>query len=254
MKHLVIFCLALALVGCDGSSNSGTRSAVPNSVANASPGGFWVGMDSNSEAVEILAAEDGVFFFQRGPFADSVGVLGVANGDSINGVMDVTQQYGDFGAAGRVECKLTGSVNARISMLLDVRCRSSQDKEILTTLFLEYDPRYDRGSSLQQITGSYLFDFGSVINITGDGMIFGQDSQTGCLATGKITILDPRFSVYEIALNFATCPGVDSELYNQSMIGLALLDETLMPERLVFSVSGVVNEDLSVFTGGAERL
>lgn len=221
---------------------------------NASPGGLWIGVDSNAEPVAMLTSEEGLFYFLSGPFDDSTGLLGIMNGDSVNGVMGNPENSGDIGSSGRTDCKLTGSVNERVSMLLDVRCRGSQEEEVLTTLSLEYDPRYERSSSLEQVAGNYQLDFGSVLNIAGDGMIFSQDGRTGCMTIGEVKIIDPRFNVYEIEMIFIECPGVDRLVYHETLFGIAMLDETFTPERLIFSVSDVIEEKLIVISGWADRL
>ena len=202
----------------------------------------------------MLVSEKGDFHIFRWLFDDSVGVLSVNDADTVNGVLGISGVPGVVNASGQTDCKLTGSVNERVSMLLDVRCRDSQEQEVLTTLSVEYDTRYDRESSLSTMAGNYQSDIGNVFNIAGDGQIFSQEGQTGCITLGEVSVIDDRFNAYAIELIFIGCPGLDRTVYFETLAGLAMLDDTVTPERLVYSVSGQAEENFVVISGWADRL
>lgn len=255
MKYLLTGCMTLWLFGCGGGGGDGGAAlSTPTPVEVASPGGYWIGADSELEPVVMLVSELGDFHVFRWLFDESVGSLSVNDSDTVNGVLGISGMPGGQSSSGLTDCKLTGSVNERVSMLLDVRCRSSQDQEVLTTLSLEYDTRYDRESSLSTIAGNYQFDIGNVFNIAGDGQIFSQEGQTGCITLGEVSLIDDRFNAYEIELIFIECPGLDRSVYYETLAGLAMLDNTVTPERLVYSVSGTAEENFVVISGWADRL
>ena len=254
MKYLLTACMALCLFGCGGSGSSGTVSSTPAPVEVSSPGGYWIGVDSELEPVVMLVTERGDFHIFRWLFDDSVGVLSVNVSDTVNGALSISGVLGVQFSSGMTDCKLTGSVSERVSMLLDVRCRDTQEQEVLTTLSVEYDTRYDRDSSLSTIAGNYQFDIGNVFNIAGDGQIFSQEGQTGCITLGEVFAIDDRFNVYDIELIFIECPGLDRSVFYETFAGLAMLDDTVTPERLVYSVSGTADENFVVISGWADRL
>ena len=255
MKYLLLTgCMALCLFGCGGGGDGGTVFSAPTPVVTASPGGYWIGADTELEPVVMLVSELGDFHVFRWLFDRSVGTLSVNESDTVNGALGISGMPGGQSSSGLTDCKLTGSVNERVSMLLDVRCRNTQDQEVLTTLSVEYDTRYDRESSLSTIAGNYRFDIGNVFNITGDGQIFSQEGQAGCITLGDVWLIDDRFNAYEIELIFIECPGVDRTLYYETLTGLAMLDNTVTPERLIYSVSGETENNFVVISGWADRL
>lgn len=255
MKYLLTGCTALCLFGCGGGGGgSGAVSPTPASTDIASPGGYWIGADSELEPVVMLVSERGDFHMFRWLFDASVGILSVRDSNTVNGSLGISEVPGVQSSSGLSDCKLTGSVNERISMFLDVRCRDSQEQAVLTTLSVEYDSRYERNSSLSTIAGNYQFDIGNVFNIAGDGQIFSQEGQTGCITLGEVSIIDGRFNAYAIELIFIECPGLDRSIYYETMNGLAMLDNSVTPERLVYSVSGTTEENIVVISGWADRL
>ena len=60
------------------------------------------------------------------------------------------------------DCKLSGSIVERSSMTLDVQCRTEENQQVITTLNLNYDIRYQRDSALATIAGNYDYSAGTV--------------------------------------------------------------------------------------------
>jgi len=187
---------------------------MPPLVRNASPGGFWVGVDSDGGEVITITGEDGQLYFLNGSFKGATGVLTVTGEENVTGILLLPQERGlDLANNNKsTDCNLTGSMAERQSMTLDVKCRAVGDQQVLTTLTLNYDARYGRDSSLATIAGNYNYTQGMVLNIAADGTAFGQDAVTGCVLNGQASVIDTAFNLYRIEWSNISCTGQDSDL------------------------------------------
>jgi hypothetical protein len=261
MRSALVPLLALTIVSCSnsggGSSGLGSNSLAVSPASTqtiASPGGLWTGVDSDSNPVTLLVNEEGFFFFLRGPLVKGTGVLTVTSSESLRGVMLLPNEFDTSQLVTRLDCNLTGQIEERASLTLDVRCRDSQLTGDLTTLSLAYDARYDRDSSLSTIAGNfYYYQIGSVLNIAGDGAVFSQNSKN-CLTNGRITIMNSTYNVYRIDLQFTSCSGLGSSVNGDTYSGLALLDDSATPERLTFIVSNDRADRYATILGWVDRL
>jgi hypothetical protein len=243
MRSALVPLLALTIVSCsnsgDGSGlgSNGLAASPASTQTIASPGGLWIGVDSDTNTVALLVSEDGTFYFLAGPLVMGTGIFSVTSSNSLRGVMALPNEFDESNVETASDCKLTGQIEERTSLTLDVRCRDSQLTGDLTTLSLAYDVRYDRDSSLSTIAGNfYYYRIGSVLNIAGDGTVFSQNS-TNCLTTGRVTIMNSSYNVYRINLQFTSCSGLGSSVNGDTYSGLAFLDDSATPERLTFIVS-----------------
>jgi len=255
----VVF-LAFTIVACSGGSSSsglGSNGLAILSVSGqtiASPGGLWTGVDSDTNPVTLLVNEEGIFFFLRGPLLKGTGILDATSSESLRGVMVLPNEFDNSELESRLDCKLTGVIEERVSLTLDVKCRDSQTTGILMTLTLGYDARYDRDSSLSTVAGNfYNFQNGSVLNIVDDGTVFSQDG-ANCLVNGRIYVANSTYNVYSISLLFTNCSGLDSGANGDSFSGLALLDDTVTPERLIFGLWNDTADQYVAMLSWADRL
>jgi hypothetical protein len=260
MRPALVAFLAFTIVACSGgggSSGVGSSGVGSNDLAIfsiASAGGLWIGVDSEANPVELLVNEEGFFFFLAGPLVKGTGVLTLTSSESLRGVVVLPNEFDNSDFVTRSDCKLTGVIEERVSLTLDVRCRDSQLSGDLTTLSLAYDVRYDRDSSLSIVAGNfYHYRNGSVLNIAGDGTVFSQDGAS-CLTNGRITVMNSTYNVYRIDLQFYGCPGLDSGVYGEIFSGLALLDDTATPERLTFALSNSRSDQYITILNWADRL
>ena len=229
---------------------------MPPSVENASPGGFWVGADSDVEEVIAIIGENGLFYFLAGRFREGSGLVAVTNGEFVHGkfLLPNEDRFKFPNEELSTDCNLNGSVAERQSMILDVKCKAVEDQQVLTTLTLNYDTRYERDSSLATITGNYTYTVGMVLSIDANGEVFGQDAVTGCVINGQVTIIDMAFNLYGIEWSNISCAGQDSELNGKVLSGLALLDNTVIPEQLIIAVSSNVDSGFISIISFAARL
>jgi len=239
LKAASIIIIASALAGCSSGSGSPNGEFVPPSTVNASPGGFWVGVDSDDQDVIALVSEDGLFYFLDGRFETGVGILTVINGESVHGIFQPPLESGFVyqDESSNRDCKLTGSVTERDFMTLDVQCRTEENQQVLTTLDLNYDIRYERDSTLATIAGDYGYMPGMILSIDTIGSVFGQDSVTGRVINGQITVINTSFNLYGVEWSEICCVGQDAELISKVFSGFALLDNTVVPEQLITAVS-----------------
>jgi hypothetical protein len=227
---------------------------MPPSVENASPGGFWVGTDSDGEEVIAIIGEDGLFYFLAGRFKAGSGLVAVSNGEFVHGNFLLPREDSFISPNEELspDCNLNGSVAERNLMTLDVKCKTEEDQQVLTTLTLNYDARYELESSLAIITGNYKYTIGMVLSIDASGFVFGQDAVTGCVINGHVAVINTDFNLYDIGWSNTSCMGQDSELNGRVFDGLALLDNTVIPNQLIIAVSSIIEG--SIFSGNTEEL
>jgi len=239
LKLASLIVIAFGFAGCSSGSSSPSVEFVPPPVSFASPGGLWVGVDSDGQDVSAIVSEDSFFYFLDGRFETGSGILTVINGKSVLGSFLPPPEPGFVSQDENLNrsCKLSGSIVERDFMTLDVQCRTEANQQVITTLDFNYDTRYERDSSLAVIAGDYGYSAGMVLSIDAIGSIFGQDALNGRVINGQITLINSDFNLYGIAWNDVCCIESNSALRSESFFGLALLDNTVVPEQLVIAVS-----------------
>ena len=102
---------------------------------------------------------------------------------------------------------------------------------------LTFNALYYVPSSLATISGTYTDSAtGTAFTIAADGTVFAQDATTGCVINGTVSIINPSYNVYGIAVSYASCAGSLSPLNGVTFAGLAALDNTKNPEQLLAGV------------------
>ncbi len=89
-------------------------------------------------------------------------------------------------------------------------------------LVLTYDKLYEQPSSLEYLEGDWQYTDrdGLQFDINIDnGLITGKDSDD-CVYEGQVSLINPRYNVYDIAINISRCGSVDG-----SYEGLSYLDK-----------------------------
>ena len=257
IRTYVVFGLVLIVAACGGGSGgtpAPNSEPLPTGDVNSSPGGFWIGTDTDGGIAVALADENGVFYFLDGRFDNGTGLLTVTNSDNIYGLFRLPDEPGVPDQTPDSDCRLSGTVVERQSLTLDAACRASPEQSVETTLTLDYDARYERGSSLDMIAGNYSYEISNIPNIAADGAIFGQDGVTGCIASGQVNLIDGEFNAYDIELRFESCTNIDNALNFKTFFGRAMLDDTEVPERLIIALSGSAEGTFRSFATVADRL
>jgi hypothetical protein len=145
-------------------------------------------------------------------------------------------------------CSFTGTLVERDTIDLRQECTTATGLRFSDTLVFEFDPLYDRGSSLAAISGNYQVSSGSVLTVAADGAVFMQDAVSGCVTTGRVSLMVASSNLYRLALQHDSCTGPEAILNGWSFAGFALLDNAGTPEELALAVIGyVADTPLSLF-------
>ncbi len=229
----------------------------PPPVGNDSPGGIWVGIDSDGEIVIVFVTETGRFNFVTEFGNQGSETLSVSNGNDVSGNFQlVTPLFGPTFPDGTTlaDCTLSGTVTERQIMSVTVNCTTTAGlQDQITVTPLDYVPIYERDSSLATIAGMY--DDGFVVtDIAADGTIFAQDWFTGCVTNGRVSIINPNFNLYDFQFGYSNCTGPDAILNGTSFIGIGTLDNTIPPDVLLVLVTGDVAGTLVSWFLFGERL
>jgi len=242
--------LILGITACGGGGGGGgSGSPVPPPVVNASPGGIWTGTQAvpGEPTLEIigLVAEDGRFHFIRDDGAQFYG-RATTSGDQVSasytGVLPIGFVFEDGSSGG--SGSLNGTVRERQSITATFVFTTLAGTRAEGTLSLNYEPLYERDSSLATAAGSWtdaLLTGSPVLTIDAAGAIFEQNPFTGCVVNGRLSIIDSRYNAYAIAIEYSNCTGEEAILNGSSFEGIATLDNTVTPEVAVAGLSGQVN-------------
>lgn len=207
----------------------------------ASAGGIWEGVDAQGVDVILVVTESGRFRLINEFFDQGSGVLSIANGNEVVAGFQMLTALGSTFADGTTlaSCTMTGTLAERQSLSITVNCTTTSGTPSRSVVSLAYDVVYERDSSLQTIAGSYD-DAGPVLTIDANGVLFEQDPASGCISNGQVNIIDSAFNVYDIQFGFSNCSGPSSFLNNTDFDGMAVLDNSVVPESLMIAVSGDV--------------
>lgn len=204
----------------------------------AQPSGIWNGTDSEGREVLLLVSVGGTF-----QYVDASGNQGwgffPAESRIMNGfelVSPLGQSFAD--GTTRADCSLTGSLVERETIDLTQECTTSLGLRFSETLAFDFNALYDRGSSLDAISGTYQMAPGSVLSIAADGEAFMQDAVTDCVTNGRISIMVSRSNLYRVTLQHDSCTGSEAVLNGADFSGFALLDDTGTTDVLVVATIG----------------
>lgn len=244
MKIIWAVLLAGSLCACGGGGGgsapgSGLTPSPPS--ANQAIGGAWVGTDSSGLAILALSTESGRVHWIA-PTTEEQGFgTGSVNGTAVTINYTYVAPLGFTLADGSTSatCSATGTIQERQSLAVTTNCTTSSGGTFSNSASLTYDPLYDRDSSLSVIAGNYD-DFGLVVNINANGVIFEQDPGTGCVVNGQVSIIDSQFNAYDVLVSYSNCLGNFAILNGATFTGLAILDNTVMPEQVTVAMTGAV--------------
>lgn len=218
------------------------------------PSGTWRGTDAAGRDVLLLVSAGGTFQYVDGAQNQGSGYFTPVSrvAADFDLVTPLDQPFADGSTL--ANCSLTGSLVIEVSMDLDLSCETAGGLEFATTLALEYDPVYERDSSLQAVSGNYQTHAGNVLSIAPDGLLFLQDAATGCVVNGQVSVITMAANLYNVALQYDSCTGADERLNGSQFYGFAQLDDTRPPEVLVIAVIGGVGDLVAASFERAVRL
>ena len=241
MKKMIgiVCCSVLLNVTACGGGGIGALDLTPAPGQNASPGGIWVGTDSNGLEIYGLSTETGRHHW----IAPQTEEQGFGTGVVISNDVIFNYTYvAPFGfvltdGSSSATCSARGTIEERQSLSLSTTCNTSMGGTFTNSATLAYNDLYDRDSSLATIAGNYD-DFGLVINVSGSGEVFEQDPASGCIVNGQISIINSAYNAYNVSITYSNCMGNLEILNGTTFIGLGTLDNTVVPETAVVGLTG----------------
>lgn len=206
------------------------------------PSGIWTGTDAAGRDVLLLVSGDGNFRYVDGSLNQGSGYLPPYS--QVAGSIDLVAPFAQPFADGTTlaNCSFASNLVERVSLDFTLSCETTGGLELTETLALEFDPLYDRDSSLETIGGTYQTVAGNVLSIAADGLLFAQDATTGCVVNGRVGIYSPSFNIYPLTLQYDGCTGPEAELNGSTFDGFAVLDDRDRPEALIVAVIGDVGD------------
>jgi hypothetical protein len=230
----------LLLAGCGGGGSSINTGPA---TGQSSPGGIWQGIESVSgRPVTGIVDESGNFQFVRSDDLQYVGtatVSGTSLAANMDGILPLGYAFNDSSHHGTGTVK--GTITARTSIQSNTTFTTDNNTPSAGTLNLTFDTSYNRASALATIAGNFVDAVNktstAVLSIDSNGVMFSQDSVSGCVLNGSVSILNASYNAYKVQFNYASCTGDLSALNGVQFSGFATLNNSLSPETLL--VAGI---------------
>lgn len=256
----IIFSAALVvyLTACGGGGGS-SEPADPLPPPDAqSPGGIWFGIDGAGKSVVFYVAETGelrttmhpggaVFVSIGGGTVDVTSTNVVTGSFELRGALSPStfQRGEDLG------CSVSGSVQERQTLSVEVACSDSNGVVYDEALTLMYDPNvYERDSSLDALVGSYTLEFQPDTNsltVAADGTLFGMyHNSARCMIDGSASVIDTDYTFLKITWTMTACTDLLGIYEGTVMSGFAManLAPTGDPDTYYFLLSGQSQDGL----------
>jgi hypothetical protein len=226
--------LLLGACGGGGDGDSGDQ-ATP--IPGAAAGGIWRGTLSTSAgasiSVEGVVTEDGRLGLLDGNGMLYVGRFGMSGQNAvarIDGARLATVPS-NIAPPTHGSGEISVSIIERTSLDGLLSFDPEEGPRIGGSLSLDFQPLYNRPSSLATVAGNYVLSTiptESVFTVDSLGRVFHQTTNgLTCTGNGQMSVIDSRFNVYEFSLTYDCGAGELEEL------GLAVLDDTTQPETLI---------------------
>ena len=258
-RLLVGVCCSVFLTACGNSggnsASNNTLSPPPPPATDTTPGGTWAGVDTGGVDIILLVTESGRFQYINEFFDQGAGNLAISSGNAISSDFPLVTALGETFEDGTTlaNCTLSGTLVERQSMEISTDCATTAGHQTQSVATLTYNALYERDSGLTVIAGNYDDD-GRVLSIDSNGMIFEQDPTTGCITDGQISVIDPAFNAYDVMFGFSNCSGPNAILNGTSFVGMATLDNAVVPETLIIAATGEVSGVQAGLFGITQRL
>jgi hypothetical protein len=237
--------LALATAGCGGSDLSTSSTTT----TNASATGIWTGTDSATGlALQAFINSAGLADFIRADGAQYIGTVQVS-GDTLSLSVDGYTNVGTTFSSGSSSYGIgtvDGTVTTATSISATLTFTPNGGTQATSTWSLTYETLSTTASSLSTIAATYTSGTafvggedplsGAAVTISSAGVISGQDSTSGCVVNGTVTVGDSTTDIYEVAYTLSSCTGTYVALNGLQFTGLAVFN-TASPNQFVMGVT-----------------
>lgn len=229
---------ALAVAGCNGTTYGDMSNPTPTT---ASATGVWGGTDSVTGltvAGYVDAAGNAVFIRADGvQFVGPTQVSGDTLVAAVIGYSSFPSTFTDGSNYGLGT--LNGTVVTGSALTLSLSFTTNGGTAENGSWSLTYSSLTTSGSSLGTISANYTdTTSGSVVSVSADGVMTGQNPANSCVLNGTITVIDSTYDIYQVALTYANCTGSYAPLNGVQLTGLAVLDPNTSPTQLTVEVAG----------------
>lgn len=258
---LTLSAIPLVLCACGGGGSSAPS---PQPIANQSPGGIWstqyvvTSGPNTGDTIDAIAlvSETGEFYTASINTANNCAGVGfgqaTVTGNNVTATENAAVVTYALSPAVNTSCtfpdgstsatgNLTGTVTQRTSFTLSgTATTSAGTQSTLQPVTFAFNALYDEAPSYAKLTGSYT-TAGGTLSINAAGAINEIDSSTGCTLSGQAFIPNASFNLYALLVTFSGCSSSYSGLNGLTLSGLATLNDTINPNRLIFGASAAGN-------------
>ena len=230
--------VALGIGGCNATIYGGGSNPMPT---NASATGIWGGTDSVtglSVAGYVDPAGEAVFIRADGvQFAGATQVSGDTLVAAVVAYANFGSTFNDGSTYGLGT--LNGTVASGSTLTLSLSFTTNGGTVETDSWSLTFSTLTNSGSSLSTISANYTDTAsGSVISISGNGAMTGQNPANSCVVNGTITVINSSYDIYQVSLTYENCTGSYAVLNGLTLTGLAVLNPNTSPTQLTISVAG----------------
>jgi hypothetical protein len=230
--------MALGIAGCNGSTYGAMSNPMPT---NASATGIWGGTDSVtglSVAGYVDSAGEAVFIRSDGvQFAGATQVSGDTLVAAVVAYTNFGSTFNDGSTYGLGT--LNGTVASGSTLTLTLSFTTNGGTVETGAWSLTFSTLSNSGSSLSTISANYTDTAnGSVISISGNGVMTGQNPANSCVVNGTITIINSSYDIYQVSLTYEDCTGSYAVLNGLELTGLAVFNPNTSPTQMTISVAG----------------
>ena len=231
--------IVLIIAACGDTNSPSLPEPLPG---DASPGGIWEGTNDLGSYVIGLVTEDGEFYLVD-DFGQGYGFLSV-DGNSVKADYTYAPSLGETLPDGSVnaDCILSGTLVERDQLTFDTSCTTDLDNVSEVSFSLAFNSTYFHDSDLAILAGQFD-DYGAVLTIDDNGVLFEQDPATGCVLDGEAYIMDTDFNAYRLAFVMDNCQGDLAFLNGSEWYGIGSIDEDNLigGEKLVFGAAAQID-------------
>jgi len=229
---------ALALAGCNGTVDIGGSNPMPT---NQSATGIWDGTDSVTGlnvAGYVDSAGEAVFIRSDGvQFAGATQVSGDTLVAAVVGYTNFGSMFNDGSTYGLGT--LNGTVASGSTLTLTLSFTTNGGTAETGSWSLTFSTLTNSGSSLSAISANYTDTAsGSVVSISGNGVMTGQDPANSCVVNGTITVINSSYDIYQVSLTYESCTGSYAVLNGLTLTGLAAFNPNTSPTQLTICIAG----------------